>query len=59
MNEQKPRRPRRKTISVSSQTFFHLTEMAKQEGYNHPGKVVDKIMRDMMIERRSAMRRDA
>lgn len=56
MEETKTRKPRRKTVSVSSPTYYHLCEMAKQEGYTHPGKVVDKIMRDMMIERRTATR---
>ena len=58
MEQKKPRRPRRKSISVSSQSFYHLNELAKQGGYQHPGQVVDKLMRDMMIERRQTMRKE-
>lgn len=55
MKETKARKHRRKTVSVSSQTFFHLNDMAKQGGFKHPGQGVDKLMRDMMVERRSVM----
>lgn len=42
------------TIKVRANTYFHLKEMAKLAGYKHAGMVVDKLIRNVCVERRGA-----
>lgn len=41
---------RRLSILITAQTAYHLYEYARLAGYKEIGKVVDKLVREKMIE---------
>lgn len=41
---------RRLSILVTAQTAYHLEKLRKICGYKYTGKVVDKLVREKMIE---------
>lgn len=50
------RNKRRVTLLVTPQTAWNLTRLADMDKTN-PGRVVDKLVRDRMIELREAVKR--
>lgn len=46
------RNTRKITIRVTPQTLYHLEQLAAWNGYREIGHVVDKLMREKMIELR-------
>ena len=41
---------RRITLLVTAQTAFNLDRLAAMRGYREPGHVVDKLVREKMLE---------
>lgn len=50
---------RRISALVSSQTLYHLEQMAQFCGYHDLGRVIDKLVREKQIELKEGVRNNA
>ncbi|WP_297232251.1 hypothetical protein [uncultured Flavonifractor sp.] len=41
---------RRLSVLVTAQTAYHLERLAEMCGYGDPGRIVDKLVREKMIQ---------
>lgn len=48
--------PRRISILVTAQTAYNLEKLRKICGYKYTGKVVDKLVREKMIEMKGSFK---
>ena len=40
---------KRLTTTVTAQTHYHLYRLAAMAGYSSPGRVIDKLVRDLSL----------
>ena len=45
---------RRVSVTLNTQTIYHLEQMAAVSGYNNIGRVIDKLTREKMLTMRDS-----